>query len=93
MTDLSNAPVIKVYSGKIGCLCGCRGIWRYTKHGAENHNPGYQPTISEKSVAKIAKEVLSHPDRVVDGDIVYYDQDGKTKIVYLDLTGQVSPQA
>ena len=59
--DIQN--IVKVYNGKIGCMCGCRGKYSYTADGAENFGPGYDVTdsISERSVKIIAKKVLSNP--------------------------------
>jgi hypothetical protein len=56
--------IVKVYNGKIGCMCGCKGKYSYTAEGAENHGPGYDVTdkVNERSVRIIANKVLSNPN-------------------------------
>ncbi len=59
--DIQN--IVKVYNGKIGCMCGCRGKYSYTADGAENFGPGYDVSdmVNERSVKILAKKVLSNP--------------------------------
>ena len=33
--------IVKVYNGRIGCMCGCLGKYSYTQDGADNYGPGY----------------------------------------------------
>ena len=60
--DISN--IVKVYNGKVGCMCGCLGKYSYTADGAVNHSPGYNvdDSVNERSVKIIAKKVLSNPN-------------------------------
>ena len=62
MLDISK--IVKVYNGRIGCMCGCLGKYSYTAEGAANHNPGYDVTsaVNERSVRIIARKVLSNPN-------------------------------
>jgi hypothetical protein len=62
MLDISK--IVKTYSGKIGCMCGCLGKYSYTQDGAEKHGPGYDvsDSVNERSVKIIAKKVLSNPN-------------------------------
>jgi hypothetical protein len=55
--------IVKVYNGRIGCMCGCKGKYSYTQDGAKNFGPGYdvQDSISERSVRIITKKILSNP--------------------------------
>jgi hypothetical protein len=84
--DVSN--IVKVYSGRIGCMCGCRGKYSYTADGAANHGPGYDVTemINERSVKIMAKKVLSDPraDRTESTEYVYVEdrERGTIKVVY-----------
>lgn len=86
MIDINN--IVKVYSGKRGCMCGCQGKYSYTQDGAENHGPGYDVTdmISERSVKIIAKKVLTNPnaDRTESTEYVFVEDREKNtiKIVY-----------
>ena len=56
--------IVKTYSGKIGCMCGCLGKYNYTEDGAKNFGPGYnvQDSVNERGVRIIAKKVLSNPN-------------------------------
>jgi len=61
MLDITK--IVKTYSGKRGCMCGCLGKYSYTADGATNHGPGYDVTdaVNERSVRIIAKKILAHP--------------------------------
>ena len=56
--------IVKVYNGKMGCMCGCNGKYSYTEDGAKNYGPGYDVTdsINERSVKIIAKKVIGNPN-------------------------------
>ena len=62
MLDISK--IVKTYSGRIGCMCGCLGKYSYTQDGADNFGPGYnvQDSVNERSVRIIAKKVLANPN-------------------------------
>jgi hypothetical protein len=74
--------IVKVYNGKIGCMCGCKGKYSYTADGAANHNPGYDVTdsVNERSVKIIAKKVLSNPNNVWEGNFVYLEDRAANKM-------------
>jgi len=55
--DISN--VAKVYSGKIGCMCGCNGKYSYNE-GVEHEE--WQGKVSTRSVKIIAGKVLKNPN-------------------------------
>lgn len=86
MLDITK--IVKVYSGKMGCMCGCRGRYSYTQDGADNHGPGYdvQDAVSERSVKIIAKKVLTSPqaNRTESPEYVFVEDRAKNtiKIVY-----------
>jgi hypothetical protein len=73
MLDISK--IVKTYSGKVGCMCGCLGKYSYTADGAANHSPGYDVTnsINERSVRIIAKKVLSNPNVKFEGDYAFVE--------------------
>ncbi len=78
--------VIKTYSGKIGCMCGCRGKWNYTVYGAEHHAPGYKVTPNQRGAAIITKKVLNHPNRVLENGNIWVVEDrenNRIQAVYL----------
>lgn len=86
MFNLDN--IKKVYNGKIGCMCGCRGKYSYTQDGADNHGPGYdvQDMVSERSVKIIAKKVLTNPnaDRTESSEYIFVEDraKGTIQVVY-----------
>ena len=63
---LNTDKIVKVYSGKRGCMCGCQGKYSYTEDGAKNFGPGYDvsDSVNERSVRIIAKKVLADPNVV-----------------------------
>jgi hypothetical protein len=78
--------IVKTYSGKIGCMCGCNGKYSYTADGAANHGPGYDVTdsVNERSVKIIAKKVLSSEKCQYDGNFAYVEDrvKGTIKAIY-----------
>lgn len=80
MLDISK--IVKTYSGKVGCMCGCLGKYSYTADGAVNHGPGYDVTnsINERSVRIIAKKVLSNPNVKYEGDYAFVEDRVANKI-------------
>jgi hypothetical protein len=84
--DVSN--IVKVYSGKIGCMCGCRGKYSYTADGAENFGPGYDVSdmVNERSVKIMAKKVLNNPgaNRTESNEYVFVEDrvKGRIQVVY-----------
>jgi hypothetical protein len=84
--DTSN--IVKTYSGKIGCMCGCQGKYSYTEDGAKNYGPGYDVTdsINERSVKIMARKVLTDPraNRTESDEYVFVEDRirGTIKAVY-----------
>lgn len=74
--------IVKVYSGKRGCMCGCRGKWSYTAWGAKYHNPGYEPDVSERSVKIISGKVLRDANKEVEGECVFVSTGDRILAVY-----------
>jgi hypothetical protein len=77
--------VYKVYSGKTGCMCGCRGKYSYTAEGAELHGPGYDVSdmVNERSVKIIAGKVLRNPNSVREDNYIYFEENGRILVAYL----------
>jgi hypothetical protein len=82
--------IVKTYSGRIGCMCGCLGKYSYTADGAANHGPGYdvQSSVNERSVKIIAKKVLTNPNVEYAGNIAYVEDrvKGTMKAIYFKET-------
>ena len=76
--------IVKTYSGKIGCMCGCRGKYNYTQYGAENHNPGYDVNVSERGVRIIAKKVLANPNVQWEDNMAFVEdkEAGRIQVIY-----------
>lgn len=83
VASLQPNQILWVYSGRIGCACGCRGKYRYNpdpsllleiceEHGDE---PG-RCNFSSRSVSIVLKKLKGNPNtRVQDGYIVYLDDE------------------
>ena len=78
------ANVQKVYSGKPGCMCGCRGKYSYTAHGAVEGNPGYDvsDSINERRVKILFTKVMNNPNREVDGNMAFVETDTRNLVVF-----------
>ena len=63
------ANVETVYSGALGCMCGCRG--KYTK-----------PEQSARSVKILFNKVMGNPKHKIDGNIAYVETDNRNLVVY-----------
>jgi hypothetical protein len=63
------ANVEKVYSGRPGCMCGCRG--RYTT-----------PEQSARSVKILFNKVMNHPDRIVEPGNAWLNTGTRNLVVY-----------
>ena len=79
--------ITRVYSGKIGCMCGCNG--KYTTNPAYKEDVsmerGYPVTDDEcnvRSVKIIAKKVLSNPNAQAEGNYMFVEQNGRIQVVY-----------
>ena len=74
--------IVKVYNGKIGCMCGCLGKYSYTQDGAANHNPGYDvaDSVNERSVRIITKKILANPNVQYEGNYAFVEDRARNKI-------------
>ncbi len=77
--------VYKVYSGVAGkCMCGCAGKYSYTSEGAVKHNPGYEPTVSERSVKIITGKLLRNSNTQREDGMLVLEQNGRILVAFLD---------
>lgn len=79
--------VYKVYSGKLGCMCGCKGKYSYAADEAEfgGTDRGYkihEDEISDRRVKTITKQVLNDPDVKYEDNYAYVETDKRIKVVY-----------
>jgi hypothetical protein len=63
------ANVKEVYSGKPGCMCGCRG--KYSR-----------PDTSPRSVKILFNKVMNNPKHTVDGDCVFVKTATRNLVLY-----------
>jgi hypothetical protein len=78
--DISN--IEKVYSGRYGCMCGCKGKYSYNEGVARED---WQGAVSTRSIKIIAGKVLADPraDRKDPGYVSVIDRERNTiKVVY-----------
>ena len=80
MLDISK--IVKVYSGKLGCMCGCNGKYSYTADSAANHGPGYDVSdkVNERSVRIMAKKILANPSVQYEGDYAFVEDRARNKM-------------
>ena len=73
MLNIDN--IVKVYNGRIGCMCGCLGKYSYTADGAENHGPGYDVTdaVNERSVRIMARKILANPNVKFENEFAFVE--------------------
>ncbi len=102
ISELTDTDILKVYSGKPGCACGCRGIYKVNpNHRAEaDRDRGYPYTDQDISLAtvrlilgKIQTAATTLPFNgavqsiLGDKDLVYiYAQVSSTRVYALYLT-------
>jgi hypothetical protein len=77
--DISN--IAKVYSGRVGCMCGCRGKYSYNEGVAHED---WQGAVSVRSVKIMAKKVLTDARVIVEQGFAYVQdsEHGTIKVVY-----------
>ena len=79
--DISN--IAKVYSGKIGCMCGCLGKYSYNE-GVDREE--WQGAVNVRSVKIIAGKVLRNPNanRTESQEYVFVEdrKNNKIQVVY-----------
>jgi hypothetical protein len=74
--------IVKVYNGKIGCMCGCLGKYSYTAKGAVEHSPGYDvsDSVNERSVRIITKKILANPLVKFEDNYAYVEDRARNKM-------------
>ena len=81
--------VIKVYSGKPGCMCGCNGRYRVASAhvNAAGDARGYEydaDDVSDRSVKIIFNKIVKDPAHKFDADAncVYLNTPTRTLVAY-----------
>jgi hypothetical protein len=71
--------VAKVYSGKIGCMCGCKGKYTYNEGVARED---WQGPVNVRTVRMFTRQVLAHPNVKWEDDLAFVEENGRIKVVY-----------
>ena len=72
------ANVQKVYSGKPGCMCGCRGKYSYAAGCTESQ----YDEVNERSVKIIFNKVMNDPKHKIEDGIAFVDTGTRSLVVY-----------
>ena len=72
------ANVQKVYSGKPGCMCGCRGKYSY----AQGCEEGYDDQVNERSVKILFNKVMNNPAHKVEDNVAFVETATRNLVVY-----------
>jgi hypothetical protein len=77
--------VTKVYSGKMGCMCGCNGKYSYTAKGAVEDNPGYDVSdaVNERSVKVVLGKLLRNSNTKQEDGMLVLEQNGRVLVAWL----------
>jgi hypothetical protein len=76
---LNVEKVAKVYSGKIGCMCGCLGKYSYNE-GVPHED--WQGKVNVRTVKMFVKQLMSDPTVKYEDDYMYVERDGRIKVAY-----------
>ena len=76
---LNVEKVAKVYSGKIGCMCGCLGKYSYNE-GVPHED--WQGKVNVRTVNMFVKQLMSDPAVKYEDDYMYVERDGRIKVAY-----------
>lgn len=77
MLDISK--VAKVYSGKIGCMCGCKGKYSYNEGVAHED---WQGAVNVRTVKMFTKQIMSNPNVQYEDNYVFVEENGRIKVAY-----------
>ena len=83
--SLNLNKILKVYNGKIGCMCGCNGYYKVPTcnkdlAGKERGYDYSDKDVSDRSVKIIAKKVLSNPNVVFEDNYAYVEDHSTNKM-------------
>jgi hypothetical protein len=76
---LNVEKVAKVYSGKVGCMCGCLGKYSYNE-GVPHED--WQGKVNVRTVKMFVKQLMSDPAVKYEDDYMYVERDGRIKVAY-----------
>jgi hypothetical protein len=102
MLDIQNvtkSQILRVYSGRIGCMCGCKGNYRCTSehHFEAEDECGYEQVVNDAQCKKVLKKLqAADPKRIetlelaADGSAGFYleEDNGRCYAIYLCKSAQ-----
>lgn len=93
IASITPDKVLSVYSGKLGCMCGCRGNHSYNPLYVEESTKeaGCEPDFSSRSVSLILNKVKKVTDAALQrGHIIHVKSNGRQYAVYLRHSASLS---
>lgn len=77
--------VMTVYSGKRGCMCGCKGIYRTNSVFREEFlkTEKQEPTLNNPFVKKVVGILNAYPETEYENGSYYLELDGRIYVAYL----------
>lgn len=82
--DLTPADVSRAYSGRQGCMCGCKGKYYVSK--AEAADEDAPSIVNPGMVTKVLRTIQANEEAAnmeADGSCVYLDLGGRSYVAYL----------
>ena len=76
---LNVEKVAKVYSGKVGCMCGCLGKYSFNE-GVPHED--WQGKVNVRTVKMFVKQLMSDPAVKYEDGYMYVQRDGRIKVAY-----------
>jgi hypothetical protein len=80
--DLTPADITRAYSGRQGCMCGCKGKY-YVSKAVEDDAPSI---VNPGMVTKVLRTIQANEEAAnmeADGSCVYLDLGGRSYVAYL----------
>lgn len=86
MNQIDAAKIASVYSGKPGCMCGCRGKYHYASAflAAERKKQGLitDDEVSDRSVKIIVGKLNKNPKTKIEDGIASLHLENRTLVAY-----------
>ena len=76
---LNVEKVAKVYSGTVGCMCGCLGKYSFNE-GVPHED--WQGKVNVRTVKMFVKQLMSDPAVKYEDGYMYVQRDGRIKVAY-----------
>lgn len=89
---IDSSKIVSVYSGRPGCMCGCRGKSSYAaqfvEQGSKERGYPVEPDeISDRNVRRIVNLLNKDPNTKIEDGIAYLETDTRYYAAYLQDRG------